>query len=136
MRTRDSVAPRSMTPPPARAFAFSAASVSCCRVTFWAASRAGDVVTWYCFRNPPMTVTCDTPSTASSRLRTANSPKVRRAMPTRTSSSGDAGTAAGRRPTSMTSPMMLEIGASTGAAPAGRRSRTSCSFSLTTWRSW
>ena len=50
MRMSDSFGPRSITPPPASTFAFPAASVSCWRVTFSAASRSGEVTTWYCFR--------------------------------------------------------------------------------------
>ena len=136
MRMSDSFASRSITPPPASTFAFSAASLNCWRVTFWAASRAGEVSTWYCLRWPPITVTCDTPSTASSRFRTANSPNVRISMPTRISSSAVFGGSVGRSPTSITSPMMLEMGAMTGFASRGSRSRTSCNFSATTWRSW
>jgi hypothetical protein len=45
MRMSDSRVPRSITPPPASANDFSAASVNCCSVTCWAASRAGDVTT-------------------------------------------------------------------------------------------
>ncbi len=93
------------------------------------------MTTWYCRSTPPITVTCDTPSTASSRLRTANSPRVRSRIAWSSFSWGVAPGSADRRATIMTSPMIDEIGAIVTLASAGSRSRASCSFSDTTCRS-
>ena len=82
-----------------------------------------------------MTVTCDTPSTASRRFRRVNSAKVRSSIALACRSAGVAGTASDRTPSSITSPMMDEMGAITGLASGGSRSRASCSFSATTCRS-
>ncbi len=94
------------------------------------------MTTWYCLRWPPSTVTWDTPSTARSRFRAVNSANVRSSIPARRSASGVLGGSAGRRATSITSPISDDTGAITGVTPAGSRSRTSCSRSATTCRSW
>ena len=82
-----------------------------------------------------MTVTCDTPSTASNRLRMVNSARVRASIAFFSRSSSVFASPVWRTPSSMISPMSDEIGASIGLTPAGSRSRASCSFSETICRS-
>ena len=127
MRISDSCVLLKRKPPPVTMFDFFTASVNSSSVTSCCESRSGEVSTWYCFNSPPITLTCDTPGTAKSRWRTSQSAIVR-------SSIGVVSPVL-FMPTSMISPMIEVIGAMTGRASSGSRSRTSCSFSETICRS-
>ena len=83
-------------------------------------------MTWNCRSAPPIGVTCDTPGTASSRRRTTVSATVRSV-----SGSSLSDEIAKNR----ISPMIDEIGASTGRSTCGGSvPPTSASFSATSWR--
>ena len=83
-------------------------------------------MTWYCRSAPPIGVTCETPGTASSRRRTTVSATVRIV-------SGS--TLSDDRAKNRISPMIDEMGASTGRSICGGSvPATSASFSATSCR--
>ena len=127
MRISDSWLLLSKKPPPVTMFDFSTAARSWSSVTSCRDRRSGEVSTWYCFISPPITLTCDTPVTASRRWRTSQSAIVRSSM--------GVVLPLACMPTSRISPMIEVIGAMTGWASSGNRSRTSWSFSETICRS-
>ncbi|MNC84542.1 hypothetical protein D3C83_00980 [compost metagenome] len=94
--------------------------------TAFARSASGSAITWYCRSAPPMGVTCETPGTASSRRLTTVSATVR-------SVSGSAFSDVNAK--NRISPMIDEIGASTGRSTCGGSApAATASFSATSWR--